>query len=266
MENQDYNIFDDDYIYEAPGAHHPAFKTRLYTVLESGESYAAGFNVEYAVAVFGEDLEDVILDTWHQGYLCMVLDENGDHVSTSFAHPKCSCGGSYGFDDNVGRTICGNCMRCILSDHPDYPYTPESWVDSMSCNRDAEVARWQVDGLMPESSKGALVWKVLTKDMCGMLQFQYQFQQEFQCPDAMACAGPWGAVKEYGMEGMYLAAVRAQVLPVHARPGVFYTPRGTVTALYTISELDSEGFLPVLVDGPDEMQEITGIPSKKAIS
>ena len=130
----------------------------------------------------------------------------------------------------------------------------------------ADLSRWREDGLLGEDARGLLVWKAVNKGMEGMLGFEYALDTPFK-NGGMAAVGPWGAVKEYGQQDSYLLAIRATKCgPVEMewRPGVWYVLEGTPVAQYLITEMDRDGFVPVLLAGTDEMEILTGFPSKKA--
>ena len=130
---------------------------------------------------------------------------------------------------------------------------------------EADLLKWQEDGLLDQDNRGLLVWKAVTKDRCGVLGYQYTIDKPF-VNGGMSAVGPWGAVKEYGHRGNYVLALRiTEGGPVHAaqRPGVWYAIKGVPVAQYLITEMTEDGFVPVLVAGTDEMAILTGIPSKR---
>jgi hypothetical protein len=99
--------------------------------------------------------------------------------------------------------------------------------------------------------------------MRGMLGFPYALDTPFETVNGMSTVGPWGAVKEYGQENLYVLALRATDWePIPHRKGVFYAYKGVPVAQYRITGKDDEGFTPLLMAGTDEMALLTGFPTK----
>jgi hypothetical protein len=141
-------------------------------------------------------------------------------------------------------------------------------LDIFCRNRDSFFTTWQSQGLMPEDDRGYLVWKCVGPDGRGVLGCPYEVGKSFKTKEGyspgMATAGPWGAVKEYGSWMPYVLAIRVPApIPLLGKDGVVYADEGVPVAKYRITQLDDEGFGPLLGEGEDEMALLTGVRTMK---
>lgn len=167
---------------------------------------------------------------------------------------------------------------------PSFEGPVSTWLEKVSLRSDALVIYediqknanaftqerrfWQRQGLMLDNDQGSLMWKCVKEDGTGVLGYPYQVGTPFLTNDGMATVGPWGAVKEYGSDDLYVLALRVTKSGVvmrkgKARKGVMYALEGVPVAQYRITKKTEEGFTPLLMSGSDEMALLTEIPTER---
>ena len=140
--------------------------------------------------------------------------------------------------------VCTNCQSLSMADNC-WSEAVEGWIEP-----------WQEQGLMPQDDEGrVLLWKCVSPEFKGNLGFQYELGQEFE-NTGMACAGPFGALKDYDKyraTGSQVMAIWATCLyPVNLNKGVFHVLRGTPAAVYLAHDITKEGFIPLFFDGEED--------------
>lgn len=102
--------------------------------------------------------------------------------------------------------------------------------------------KWQGFDLMPVHGNSILVWKHVTKTAkhwAGNLNAPYKVGVRQQYKEAMCCAGPSGALNDYGNVNVpYVMAMWAHRIAVATNhtDGSFYVPDVTPCAVYRVTE------------------------------
>lgn len=126
---------------------------------------------------------------------------------------------------------------------------------------------WQKKGLMPfvNGAEDVLVWKHVSvkpgfDTYMGNLNYPYKIGKHFNCPMGQACAGPWGAIKDWRTDEYesyaYVIGIQTPLSKLGIRKdktGVFLVGEGIPLALYRASQITYVNCQFDLVEGQDVM-------------
>ena len=106
---------------------------------------------------------------------------------------------------------------------------------------------------MPITDNGVLVWKHVSPELRGNLNYQYNIGVSF-INDGMACAGPFGAMQNYNkhkQDTRIMAIHATKISPVDIKKGIYYVYEGTPVAVYRAKNISADGADLILESGKE---------------